>query len=89
MSRFLHSDKQRRFLRSHSRPSTEPRQDCRLRKRFGFHASDALAAEQAGVLEHQRSIVLEYLIQHEPAPRLANEPRQKVSARCQRLLLLA
>jgi len=27
-SRFRHSDMQRRFSRSHNRPSTEPRQDC-------------------------------------------------------------
>jgi len=37
---------------------------------------DALAAEQAGMLEYERPILLEHLIEHESASRLPNEPRQ-------------
>jgi|SRR5437867_9896326 hypothetical protein len=55
MSRFLHSDKQRRFLRSHSRPSTEPRQDCIAPRKSPRCMARSQSSEMAvpAVLVHQ------------------------------------
>jgi hypothetical protein len=37
---------------------------------------DALTAEQASVLEYERSVMLKLGIEHEPASGLANEPAE-------------
>jgi len=44
---------------------------------------DALTAQQAGVLEDERPILLEQRIKHESPSRLANEPRQQAPSRRQ------